>query len=59
VLLFLALVPVACSSPRAGDHVAFHTVDVDPDWAPDGRLIAFASSRWLGGICLIRPEGRA
>jgi Tol biopolymer transport system component len=39
-------------------QVKFITVDTDPDWSPDGRLIAFASSRRLGGIYVIQPDGK-
>jgi len=58
----LALVLVGCGSLYGygslhGPWVPFITVDTDPDWSPDGKLIAFASSRWFGGICLIRPDG--
>jgi WD40-like Beta Propeller Repeat len=54
-LLLLILVLVGCGSPE--EPVSFLTVDTDPDWSPDGQLIAFASSRWLGGLFVIRPDG--
>lgn len=57
VLLLLALVPMGCGSTGGGEHVDFDTYDADPDWSPDGRLIAFASSREPGGIYTIRPDG--
>lgn len=37
--------------------VSFDTVDADPDWSPNGRLIAFTSDRGGGGIFVIRPDG--
>ena len=40
-----------------GEPVHFLTVDTDPDWSSDGKLIAFASSRRLGGLFVIRPDG--
>jgi Tol biopolymer transport system component len=57
-----ALILVGCGSPHGyrslhPSWVSFVTIDTDPDWSPDGRVVAFASSRWLGGICLIRPNG--
>jgi Tol biopolymer transport system component len=39
------------------EQVSFVTVDTDPDWSPDGRLIAFASSHNTGGIYVIHPDG--
>ena len=62
LLLPSAFVLAACGSLYGhgslhGPWVSFVTIDADPDWSPDGRLIAFASSRWFGGICLIRPDG--
>lgn len=58
VAFLLVLVSIGCGYQKAPGQVTFITVDTDPDWSPDGRLIAFASSRWLGGICLIRPDGK-
>jgi Tol biopolymer transport system component len=56
--IVLAFVPLACGYQKPNGQVTFITVDTDPDWSPDGRLIAFASSRWLGGICVIHPDGK-
>ena len=55
----LALLPVGCGggSLSGQEQVSFVTVDTDPDWSPDGRLIAFASSRNSGGIYVIHPDG--
>ena len=40
-----------------GEEVSFETADFAPDWSPDGRLIAFESSRGGGGIYLIDSSG--
>lgn len=55
--ILIALVSLACGYQKPNGQVSFHTVDTDPDWSPGDRFIAFASSRWLGGICVIQPDG--
>jgi Tol biopolymer transport system component len=57
IAIVMALVPLACGYQKPNGEVSFTTVDADPDWSPDGRMIAFASSRWLGGLCVIQPDG--
>jgi Tol biopolymer transport system component len=59
ILILVALLPIACGggSLSGKERVSFETVDTDPDWSPDGRLIAFASSRNTGGIYVVREDG--
>ena len=61
--VLLAFVSLACGSHEDAESVdepvSFLTVDTDPDWSPDGQLIAFASSRKGGGIYVLRPDGTA
>lgn len=59
-IVVLVVCPIAssCGLEKPPGQVKFITVDTDPDWSPDGRLIAFASSRRLGGIYVIQPDGK-
>jgi Tol biopolymer transport system component len=59
-IIVLVVCPIAasCGLEKPPSQVTFITVDTDPDWSPDGRLIAFASSRRLGGIYVIHPDGK-
>ena len=54
-LVAIAVVAAGCASyPH---HVSFATIDADPAWSPDGRFVAFASSRLGGGIYVVRQDG--
>ena len=62
-LLLLGVIWVGSSlhlweTSEAGEEVSFETADFEPAWAPDGRVIAFSSSRAGGGIYVIAPSGR-
>ena len=59
LLIAVTLLPLGCGggSLSGQEQVTFATVDTDPDWSPDGRLIAFASSRNSGGIYVIHSDG--
>ena len=61
LLVLLALFASACGShANPGERerlVSFATIDAEPAWSRDGKLIAFASSRSGGGIYVIRPTG--
>jgi Tol biopolymer transport system component len=63
VVTAVAIVSVTARSPgeggEASDFVSFDTVDADPDWSPNGRLIAFTTSRGSGGVYVVRHDGTA
>jgi Tol biopolymer transport system component len=45
------------SDDTGGSFVSFDTVDSDPDWSPDGRSVAFVTTRGSGGVYVVRPDG--
>lgn len=59
IALLLALVVAGCGSRELDGRgrVSFATIDADPDWSPNGALIAFVSSRRGSGIFVVRPDG--
>lgn len=59
--VFLGLVFIGLLIPSEGDRtgISFDTYDADPDWAPDGRAIAFATNRGSGGVYVVEPDGTA
>lgn len=58
IVVLLGLIAASCGYQKPNGQVTFVTVDTDPDWSPDGRLVAFASSRRRGGIYVIQPDGK-